>query len=96
MAATVAVIGLGAMGFPVARHLLSAGLAVTVRDLDEATTEAARRLGASAATSDADAARGADAVAVFVPVGFATRGSPAKADCAASASQCTCGRAPRL
>ncbi|MDT5027502.1 MAG: 2-hydroxy-3-oxopropionate reductase [Micromonosporaceae bacterium] len=67
MAATVAVIGLGAMGFPVARHLLSAGVAVTVRDLDEATTQAARRLGAHVVTSDAEAARGAEAIAVFVP-----------------------------
>jgi len=67
MAATVAVIGLGAMGFPVARHLLAAGVNVTVHDLDERTAAAAGELGAQVATSAAGAADEADAIAVFVP-----------------------------
>lgn len=67
MAATVAVIGLGAMGFPVVRHLLDAGLGVTVRDLDEAMTGAAGALGARVATSAAEAAGEAEVIAVFVP-----------------------------
>jgi 3-hydroxyisobutyrate dehydrogenase-like beta-hydroxyacid dehydrogenase len=67
MAATVAVIGLGAMGFPVAHHLLAAGVDVVVHDLDESAIEAARRLGAHSATSGAGAARRAEVVTVFVP-----------------------------
>ncbi|MCE7006988.1 NAD(P)-dependent oxidoreductase [Kibdelosporangium philippinense] len=67
MTATVAVIGLGAMGLPIARHLLAAGLTVTVRDLDVTVTEAVRGLGARVSTSAADAAKEADAVAIFVP-----------------------------
>ncbi|SMD22450.1 NAD(P)-dependent oxidoreductase [Kibdelosporangium aridum] len=67
MTATVAVIGLGAMGFPITRHLLAAGIDVTVQDLDDTKREAARELGAHVAASAADAARQADAIAVFVP-----------------------------
>lgn len=67
MAATVAVIGLGAMGFPVVRHLLAAGVDVVVRDPDGSAVDGARELGARAVASDADAGRLAEAVAVFVP-----------------------------
>ncbi|RCG30475.1 NAD(P)-dependent oxidoreductase [Sphaerisporangium album] len=67
MGATVAVVGLGAMGLPVARHLLAAGVRVVVRDLDPAAVRAATEHGAHPAASDAEAASGADAVAVFVP-----------------------------
>jgi 3-hydroxyisobutyrate dehydrogenase-like beta-hydroxyacid dehydrogenase len=67
MAATVAVIGLGAMGFPVARHLLAAGLDVAVHDLDHRTATNTGELGARVADSAADAATNAAAVAVFVP-----------------------------
>jgi 3-hydroxyisobutyrate dehydrogenase-like beta-hydroxyacid dehydrogenase len=67
MAATVAVIGLGAMGFPVARHLLAAGVGVSVRDLDPRTARRAGELGARIADTPGDAARDAAAVAVFVP-----------------------------
>jgi 3-hydroxyisobutyrate dehydrogenase-like beta-hydroxyacid dehydrogenase len=67
MVATVAVLGLGAMGFPVARHLLAAGIDVTGYDLDGAKTAAANELGAHVATSAAGAADEADAIAVFVP-----------------------------
>lgn len=67
MAATVAVLGLGAMGFPVARHLLAAGLDVAVHDLDHRTAAMAGELGARVARSAADAATNAAAVTVFVP-----------------------------
>jgi 3-hydroxyisobutyrate dehydrogenase-like beta-hydroxyacid dehydrogenase len=67
MGRTAAVIGLGAMGFLVARHPARAGVRVAVRDLDEAAVEAARKLGAEPATSSVAAAREAEAVAVFVP-----------------------------
>src|SRR6266542_3867196 len=67
MAETVAVIGLGAMGFPIARHLLAAGIGVAVHDLDRTTAAAAAELGARIAMSAADAATDAAAIAVFVP-----------------------------
>jgi 3-hydroxyisobutyrate dehydrogenase-like beta-hydroxyacid dehydrogenase len=67
MAATIAVIGLGAMGFPVARHVLDAGFDVAVHDLDDRTAAVAGELGARIAASAADAATDAAAIAVFVP-----------------------------
>jgi 3-hydroxyisobutyrate dehydrogenase-like beta-hydroxyacid dehydrogenase len=67
MAATVAVIGLGAMGLPVVRHLLAAGVGVAVCDLDPATVRQANELGARVAVTAGDAATNAAAVAVFVP-----------------------------
>lgn len=67
MKRTMAVIGLGAMGMPVVRHLLASGAGVVVRDLNEAAVEAAVGLGARRADSDAEAARQTEAVAVFVP-----------------------------
>jgi 3-hydroxyisobutyrate dehydrogenase-like beta-hydroxyacid dehydrogenase len=70
MAATVAVLGLGAMGFPVARHLLAAGVGVSVYDLDETRMAAAAEFGAHVTTSAADATGAAGAtgaIAVFVP-----------------------------
>jgi 3-hydroxyisobutyrate dehydrogenase-like beta-hydroxyacid dehydrogenase len=67
METTVAVIGLGAMGLPVVRHLRAAGVPVVARDLDPAALAAATALGARPATSGADAARESQVVAVFVP-----------------------------
>lgn len=67
MAATVAVIGLGAMGFPTVRHLLAAGVGVAVYDLDRASLERAGALGARVADTAGEASRDASAVAVFVP-----------------------------
>lgn len=64
---TIAVIGLGAMGLPVARHLLASDVGVVVRDLDDSAVEAAVALGATRAISHADAASRAAAIAVFVP-----------------------------
>ncbi len=62
-----AVVGLGAMGAPVVRHLLAAGVPVQVHDLDAAALDRAVALGATAAGSAVEAARGAAVIAVFVP-----------------------------
>jgi 3-hydroxyisobutyrate dehydrogenase-like beta-hydroxyacid dehydrogenase len=67
MGTTVAVIGLGAMGRPVVRHLLAAGMDVVVRDVEHGAVEVAVALGATTAASDAEAASRSAAVAVFVP-----------------------------
>jgi 3-hydroxyisobutyrate dehydrogenase-like beta-hydroxyacid dehydrogenase len=67
METTVAVIGLGAMGLPVVRHLRAAGVPVVARDVNEAAIAAAVALGARHAASGADAAYGSQVVAVFVP-----------------------------
>lgn len=62
-----AVLGLGAMGAPVVRHLRAAGVPVQVYDLEPAAVERAVALGARAADSAEAAARGAAVAAVFVP-----------------------------
>lgn len=67
MGTTVGVVGLGAMGFPVARHLLAAGVQVVVRDVDEELVAAAVARGARAAATVAGLARESDVVAVIVP-----------------------------
>lgn len=64
---TFAVIGLGAMGLPVVRHLRAAGVPVVACDLDPAAVAAAADLRARVVASAVAAARGAEAVAVFVP-----------------------------
>ena len=64
---TVAVVGLGAMGAPVARHLLAAGVRVQVHDVDPAAVDRVVAAGGRAAHSARAAARGAAVVAVFVP-----------------------------
>lgn len=64
---TAAVLGLGAMGAPVVRHLLAAGVQVQVFDVDAEAVDRAVALGARTADSAAAAARGAEVVAVFVP-----------------------------
>jgi 3-hydroxyisobutyrate dehydrogenase-like beta-hydroxyacid dehydrogenase len=64
---TVGVVGLGAMGAPIARHLVEHGVATTVFDLD---TDAARRLvgdGAVAAETLSSLAARTDVVIVVVP-----------------------------
>lgn len=67
MKATVAVIGLGAMGRPVVRHLCAAGVPVVVHDIEAGAVAAAAALGARGAASAAEAAGEAQVVAVFVP-----------------------------
>jgi 3-hydroxyisobutyrate dehydrogenase-like beta-hydroxyacid dehydrogenase len=67
MAVTVGVIGLGAMGAPVAGHLLAADVEVVVLDVDPAAVDAAVAAGASAAAVPAELAGRSEVVAVFVP-----------------------------
>lgn len=62
----IAFIGLGAMGTPMARTLLAAGLTVTGYDADPARTAALAPDGLRAAASPADAAREADILLVMV------------------------------
>ena len=66
---SVAFIGLGNMGGPMARNLLAAGHAVTVFDLVDAAVEGARAAGASVASSATDAARDAEFVVSMLPAG---------------------------
>ena len=66
-AATVGVVGLGAMGRPLVRHLLAAGHRVPVCDLDPAAVADAAAEGAVAAGTPVEATAGAGAVLVLVP-----------------------------
>lgn len=62
----VAVIGLGRMGGPIADHVVRAGHDVRVHDVDPARCEPRVALGATAARTPAEAARGADVVSIVV------------------------------
>jgi 4-hydroxybutyrate dehydrogenase / sulfolactaldehyde 3-reductase len=62
-------IGLGTMGGPMARNLLKAGFSLRVFDIDPKALQAVVSAGATAATSAADAARGADCVITMLPNG---------------------------
>lgn len=62
-------IGLGTMGAPMARNLLKAGFALRVFDIEPKAVQALVSAGATAATSAADAARGADCVITMLPNG---------------------------
>jgi 3-hydroxyisobutyrate dehydrogenase-like beta-hydroxyacid dehydrogenase len=62
----VAVIGLGAMGAPIARRLLGNGCQVTVWNRSPQRAVALREAGAAVGASPADAVRGAEAVIVTV------------------------------
>jgi len=67
---TIAFIGLGNMGAPMAHNLLKAGQAVVVFDLNNATVQELVKAGATAATSPRDAASKADqAVITMLPAG---------------------------
>lgn len=59
-------IGLGAMGGPIARHLAKAGIPTTVSDVDPAAVAAATDHGAAAAPDPADVAAAAGLVIVVV------------------------------
>lgn len=61
------VIGLGAMGGPIAQHVLAAGHPVVVHDLDAALVERYVGLGARAAGSAGQLAGAVDVVSIFVP-----------------------------
>ena len=67
--ATVAFIGLGNMGGPMATNLVQAGHDVTVFDLAQAACDELQDAGASVAESAADAARGSDYVISMLPAG---------------------------
>jgi len=62
----VAVIGLGTMGAPMARHLLAAGHEVTVHNRTRSREEPLEALGAKRAATPAAAAAGAEAVLTCV------------------------------
>ena len=66
---TIGFIGLGNMGGPMVRNLLKAGHALKVFDLSPAAVAASVKDGAKAASSAADAAKGADAVFTMLPAG---------------------------
>ena len=63
----VGVLGLGAMGAPMARHLLAAGYTVYVHDLDPAAIDAAVALGGRPAGSPRVLGESSDVVLVIVP-----------------------------
>ena len=64
---TVGVVGLGAMGLPIAGHLARAGVPVVVADLDEAAIGSCVAQGMTAATGLAELASASDVVLVVVP-----------------------------
>lgn len=67
--ASVAFVGLGNMGGPMACNLINAGHAVTVFDLSEAAMAEVVASGAQASSSAIDAARSADVVITMLPAG---------------------------
>ncbi|RZI37960.1 3-hydroxyisobutyrate dehydrogenase, partial [Herbaspirillum sp. HC18] len=67
--ATIAFIGLGNMGSPMAANLVKAGHKVVAFDLVEASRNQAKADGASIAESAAGAVRGADIVVTMLPAG---------------------------
>ena len=67
--ATIAFLGLGNMGGPMAKNLLAAGHALTVFDLVEAACAAVAAEGASIAASAAEAAESADVIISMLPAG---------------------------
>lgn len=67
--ATIAFIGLGNMGNPMAKNLVNAGHEVRGFDLVEANLATAKSNGVSAASSAEDAVNGADVVITMLPAG---------------------------
>jgi 3-hydroxyisobutyrate dehydrogenase-like beta-hydroxyacid dehydrogenase len=65
--AVAGVIGLGAMGGPIARHMMRAGLRVRCFDLDAEITARHAAAGAWAANTAGEVATGSSVVFVFVP-----------------------------
>jgi len=66
---TIAFIGLGNMGSPMAENLLSAGYSLQVFDLDQSATRAVEALGAVVSSSIEQAVQGADTVITMLPAG---------------------------
>jgi 4-hydroxybutyrate dehydrogenase/sulfolactaldehyde 3-reductase len=69
MIRTVAFIGVGTMGAPMARNLLKGGFQLRVFDLNVEAAAALAAAGAARATSPAAAARGADVAITMLPNG---------------------------
>ena len=67
--ATIAFIGLGNMGGPMAGNLVKAGHKVTGFDLVPASRDAAKAEGVAIAASAADSVKGADVVITMLPAG---------------------------
>jgi 3-hydroxyisobutyrate dehydrogenase-like beta-hydroxyacid dehydrogenase len=67
MALRVGVVGLGAMGRPIAEYLVDAGVPTTVFDLDSVVVERLAARGAKAAPSLREVAQASDVVIVIVP-----------------------------
>ncbi|QHS11186.1 3-hydroxyisobutyrate dehydrogenase [Sinimarinibacterium sp. NLF-5-8] len=65
--ATIAFIGLGHMGGPMALNLIKAGHALRVFDLAPAALEAAKTAGAQVAANPAEAVQGAEVVITMLP-----------------------------
>jgi 3-hydroxyisobutyrate dehydrogenase-like beta-hydroxyacid dehydrogenase len=63
----IAYVGVGLMGLPMLKRLVSRGYAVTAYDVLPRQNEAARAAGASVASSPADSVRGADIVLLNLP-----------------------------
>ncbi|MDB6062761.1 MAG: 3-hydroxyisobutyrate dehydrogenase [Verrucomicrobiaceae bacterium] len=69
MAQTVAFIGLGNMGGPMAGNLVKAGYKVNAFDLAEAAKKHAVELGCSISATPAEAVQGADVIVTMLPSG---------------------------
>jgi len=70
---TIAFIGLGNMGGPMARNLLKAEHAVRAFDLSKPATDAAKAAGATIAASAREAVQGAEVVVSMLPAGAHVR-----------------------
>jgi 3-hydroxyisobutyrate dehydrogenase len=70
---SIAFIGLGNMGAPMAANLVKAGHAVTGFDLSEACRDQARAAGVAIAATAREAAAGADAIVTMLPAGSHVR-----------------------
>ena len=66
---TIAFIGLGNMGGPMAGNLVKAGHTVKAFDLSQASKDAAAELGVGIAASAKDAVAGAEVVVTMLPAG---------------------------
>ena len=69
----ISFIGLGNMGFPMARHLVQAGNAVRVYDIVPDSVAAANQFGAQGCDTLAEAVAGAEHVITMVPAGAQVR-----------------------
>ena len=65
--ASIGYIGIGLMGLPMAKRLLSLGYALRTYDIVPARLAAARSAGATTASSSADAVQGSDLVLLNLP-----------------------------